>query len=200
MLLALLAGCSSAKRLHKKNTAIIAAKRSVDTYTFKTWPTSAESYEIRLAGVTETSCHLGPDFTVHYFTFPESGILAIYYGGHPQTVTERPTGQFRSAFGTTSSDWSLVRREGGFRAAAYIIEPEREDRPSYTWHLIVTADSENSVHAIVDQFQSFRMIPGANQRPGGGAFEQARGLTTSRRSYALLYKPAQGTQNSHPDR
>ena len=128
MLLTMLAGCSSTERLHKRNTAAIAAKRSGDIYTFKTWPTAADSYEIRLSGATETSCHLGPDFTVHYFTFPQSGSLAIYYGGHPQSETDRPSGRFRSAFGATSADWSLVRRTSDFRAAAYVTEAEREDR------------------------------------------------------------------------
>lgn len=169
MLLTMLAGCSSAERLHKSNTAAIEAKRSGDTYTFKTWPTAVDSYEIRLSGVTETSCHLGPDFTVHYFTFPQSGSLAIYYGGHPQSESDRPTGRFRSSFGTTSADWSLFRRTADFRATAYVPEPERkeEDGPTYTWHLIVIGDTEKAVHAIVDQLPTFHVIPGA-QKPKQG--------------------------------
>lgn len=165
MLLTLLGGCSSAERLHKRNTGAIAAKRSGDTYTFKTWPTAEDSYEIRLSGVTETSCHLGPDFTVHYFTFPQSGSLAIYYGGHPQSEAERPTGRFRSSFGTTSAEWSLFKRPADFRATAYVTEPEREDRPSYTWHLIIIGDTEKAVHGIVAQLPTFHMIPGAKQEP-----------------------------------
>lgn len=163
MLLTMLAGCSSTERLHKRNTAAIAAKRSGDIYTFKTWRTAPESYEIRLSGVTETSCHLGPDFTVHYFTFPQSGSLAIYYGGHPQSETDRPNGRFRSAFGATSANWSLVRRTSDFRATAYVTEAEQEDRPSHTWHLIVIGDTEKAVHAIVAQLPTFHMIPGTKE-------------------------------------
>lgn len=167
VLLTLLAGCSSAERLHKKNTAAIAAKRTGDVYTFKLRPTVEESYQIRLFGVTETTCHLGPDFTVHYFSFPQSGSLAIYFGGHPQSETDRPTGRFRSSFGDTSAAWSLFKRTTDFRATAYVPEPEREDQPIYTWHLIVIGDTEKAVHAIIDQLPSFHQIPGAKKPKQG---------------------------------
>ena len=165
ILLTVLAGCSSAERLNKRNIAAIAAKRSGDVYTFKLRPALEESYQIRLSGVTETSCHLGPDFTVHYFTFPQYGSLAIYYGGHPQSETDRPTGRFRSAFGNTSADWNIVRRASDVRATAYVTEPEQQDRPSYTWHLIVIGDTEKAVHAIVDQLPTFHLIPGSKPEP-----------------------------------
>ncbi|MDB6007385.1 MAG: hypothetical protein JWR15_4372 [Prosthecobacter sp.] len=163
MLLALLAGCSSkAQRLHKKDEATVAPRRFGDTYTFKIRPAAADTYEVRLAGVTETSCHLGPDFTVQYFTFAESGSLALYYGGHPQDETDRPTGRFRSSFGDKSAQWSFLKRTADFRATAYVTEPEQEDRPGYTWHLIVIADTEKEIHAIIDQLSTFHKIAGAS--------------------------------------
>ncbi len=161
MLLTLLAGCTSkAQRLHKKNEAAVAAKRSGDTYTFKIWPTADETYEVRLSGVTATSCNLGPDFTVHYFNFAKSGSLALYHGGHPMDETERPTEKFISSFGERSVQWSFFKRDAGFRATAYVTEPEQEDSPSYTWHLMVSADTEKEVHAIVDQLATFRRVRG----------------------------------------
>jgi hypothetical protein len=161
VLLTLLAGCSSkAQRLHKKEEAAVAPRRSGDIYTFKIRPAAADTYEVRLSGVTETSCHLGPDFTVHYFNFSKSGSLALYYGGHPMDETDRPTGRFRSSFGNQTAQWCLFKRTDDFRATAYVTEPEQEDRPSYTWHLMVSADTEKELHAIVDQLTTFRKVRG----------------------------------------
>ncbi len=167
VLLTIFAGCSSADRLHKKSIAAIAAKRTGDIYTFKLRPTLEESYQIQLSGVTETSCHLGPDFTVHYFSFPQSGSLAIYFGGHPQTETDRPTKRFRSSFGTTAAVWSLFKRTADFRATTYIPYSDSEGGPTYTWHLIVIANTEKAVHEIVDQLPTFHLISGAKKpKPG----------------------------------
>ncbi len=168
MLLTLLAGCTSKEqRLHKENEAAVASRRSGDTYTFKIWPTAADTYEVRLSGVTRTSCHLGPDFTVHYFIFAESGSLAIYHGGHPQDETDRPTGRFRSSFGDKSAQWSFFKGTTDFRATAYVTEPEQEDRPSYIWHLMVSGDTEKEVHAIVDQLATFHKVRGYQQLKEG---------------------------------
>ncbi len=159
MLLTLLAGCTSKEqRLHQENEAAVACKRSGDTCTFKIWPTAADTYEVRLPGVTKTACHLGPDFTVHYFNFAESGSLAIYHGGHPQDETDRPAGRFRALFGDKSAQWSFFKGTTNFRATAYVMEPEQEDRPSYVWHLMVSGNTEKEVHAIVDQLATFRKV------------------------------------------
>lgn len=156
MLLPLLAGCTSKmERQQKKDEAAIAPRRSGDIYTFKIRPAS-DTYELRLAGVTQTSAHLGPDFTVQYFTFALSGSLGIYHGGHPQDEEGRPMRRFSASFGKRSAKWSLFKEAEGFRASAYVLEPEREDSPTYIWHLMVSGKTEQEVHAIIQQLRTFR--------------------------------------------
>lgn len=159
MLLALLSACtSSTQRLQKERQAAIAARQSGDTYTFKVWPGAEVSHAVRLSGAPEADCMLGPDFTVHYFTWPQRGSLAIYHGGHPQDETDKPTGKLTARFGSKTARWSLFQKAEGFRATAYVTELDQDGEPSYTWHLMVHGQTEKEVRAIIAQLSTFHEV------------------------------------------
>lgn len=159
VLLALLAACTSPEqRLQKERQAAVAAHQSGDTYTFKVWPGAKVSHAVRLSGMPETDCVLGPDFTVHYFTWPQHGSLAIYHGGHPQDETDKPARKLTARFGGRSAHWSLFQKEQGFRATAYVAEPAQEDGPGYIWHLMVHGQTEKELRAIIAQLSTFHEV------------------------------------------
>lgn len=120
-------------------------------YTFKTWPDSKTTYNLSLQGVKDSSATLGPDFTVHYFSFDPDASLALYRGGHPQRSDDKATSRFRGTFGTTSTAWKVTKRDSDFRAEAYVPDGEHS-----VWHLIIIAPTEQRVREIAAQLHSFR--------------------------------------------
>jgi len=115
---------------------------------------------IRLKGVSKTSQHLGPDFTVHYFTFEDGGSLALYNGGHPQWDEEAdPDETFTAMFGRNKTKWRIERRDQDVRAESLVPETEFS-----FWHLIVVAPDTQVAKRIVDQTSTYQPI---NSEQGG---------------------------------
>ena len=166
MLLAMLAGCASAGRLHKRNTAAIAAKRSGDTYTFKTWPTAADLCRY---GCLELRRHHVISAPTSRFTISHFLSLVRWPFTTADILEERePMAHWTVQIGIRChlSRLEPCSEELGFSSRRIRDRArEREDRPSYTWHLIVIADTEKAVHAIVNQLPTFHVIPGAKQGP-----------------------------------
>jgi hypothetical protein len=147
--LCLIAGC--ARFDERAGEREITPRKVRDGYLFKTWPGSTTCYNLDLQGVTDTSAILGPDFSVHYFTFVPEASLALYNGGHPKSPNQTVDIRFNARFGTEFAEWSFDRRDQDCRAEAYIADGEHS-----FWHVMVIAPSEQRVREIIDQLSSFR--------------------------------------------
>jgi len=145
----LITGCAHPTQQHLERE--IAPRKAGANYRFKTWPGSTTSYMLCLQGVKATSATLGPDFSVHYFTFEPQASLALYNGGHPKKSDEKADSRFEARFGSKRAEWRLIRRDTDCRAEAYI-----PDGDGSFWHVIIIAPTEQRVREVVDQMDSFR--------------------------------------------
>ncbi len=144
----LLAGCAQLED-HRREREVTPQRVGGD-YIFKTWPGSTTIYALTLQGVNDASATLGPDFTVHYFTFVPDASLALYNGGHPRSGDENAANRFRALFGSKRTEWRLTRRETDFRAEAYIPDGDHS-----VWHVIVIAPTEQRVREVIGQLRTF---------------------------------------------
>ena len=144
----LLAGCAQLEDRRRERE--VTPQQVGDDYTFKTWPGSTTTYTLSLQGVKDSSVTLGPDFTVHYFTFDPDASLALYSGGHPRSSDEKASSHFRGSFGTKGTEWKVTKRDSDFRAEAYVPDGDHS-----VWHLIIIAPTEQRVREIAAQLRSF---------------------------------------------
>ena len=151
----LLAGCAQLEDRRRERE--VTPQRVGGDYTFKTWPGSKTTYTLSLQGVKDSSATLGPDFTVHYFSFDPEASLALYNGGHPRSSDDKATTRFRGAFGTKSTEWKVTKRDSGFRAEAYVPDGDHS-----VWHLIIIAPTEQRVREVAAQLRSFRQLEAAH--------------------------------------
>lgn len=144
----LLAGCAQLEDRRRERE--VRPQRVGSDYTFKTWPGSTTTYTLSLQGVNDSSATLGPDFTVHYFSFDPEASLALYNGGHPRISDDKATARFRGAFGTKDTEWKVTKRDSDFRADAYVPDGDHS-----VWHLIIIAPTEQRIREIAVQLRSF---------------------------------------------
>lgn len=144
----LLAGCAQIEDRRRERE--VTPKKVGGDYTFKTWPGSTTTYTLSLQGVKRSSATLGPDFTVHYFSFEPGAALALYSGGHPRSSDDKATRRFRGAFGTKGTEWKVRKRDSDFRAETYVPDGDHS-----VWHLIIIAPTEQRVREIAAQLRSF---------------------------------------------
>jgi len=119
-------------------------------YVFKTWPGSTTICALTLDDVMDASATLGPDFTVHYFTFGDKVSLALYNGGYPRLSNKRVITRFHAPFGSRNTEWKLTRPETDFRAEAYIPDGDHS-----VWHAITIAPTERRIREVIGQLRSF---------------------------------------------
>lgn len=147
---AALTNCSGLRQAREERS--IAPKANAGDYTFRTWPGSKTTYRLTLSNVVDTSAHLGPDFTVHYFTFTPTASLALYNGGHPMTRAEKPVSTFRAPVGTSPAKWTVTKRDSDYRAETYVAQDDHN-----VWHATVVAPTQERLHEIVAQLASLRV-------------------------------------------
>ena len=145
----LLSGCAQMEE-QRRECEVTPRKAGCD-YAFKTWPGSTTTYTITQQGVKDVSAKLGPDFTVHYFTFEPETSLALYNGALPQGADEKATIRFRASFGSKRVTWKMAKRKSGFRAEAYVPDGEQS-----IWHVIVIAPTEQRIREVIGQLMSMR--------------------------------------------
>ena len=153
--------CSSkSERLQKEQSKLIGIASAGDLHHWKDWPGTDSRCSIKLSHVTDTDAVLGPDFTVHYFSFAASSGLAIYRGGHPQTRKDKATSRFSSRFAGKTAQWEVYAREDGSLSAWAYVE-SRDEEMRLFWHLMINARSLERVKEIAKECESFRMTVGA---------------------------------------
>lgn len=192
----LLTGC--AQLADRRREREVTPQQVGGDFSFKTWPDSTTTYTLSLQGVKDSSATLGPDFTVHYFSFDPEASLALYSGGHPRSRDDKATSRFRGSFGTKSTEWKLTKRDSDFRAEAYVPDGDHS-----VWHLIIIAPTEQRVREISAQLRSFRQHEAPNAPStankalvptAGAALSAMLSVTLSRHPVSTLTPvPAVGT-------
>ena len=148
VLLFLTAGCTHLEQRSEEKE--IGPRKVGANYHFKTWPGSPTTYILNLSGVKTTSATLGPDFSVHYFSFEPEASLALYNGNNPKGREGKAESQFDLPFGKTRAQWSCSRRDAEVRAEAYVPAADHS-----VWHVIVIAPTEERVKEVIEQLGSF---------------------------------------------
>ena len=147
---AILSGCASIKQASDERK--VAATSVGDDFYFKTWPSSSVTRSLKLKDVSETSTHLGPDFTVHYFSFEEGAGVSLYNGGHSRWNEDaKVASAYQAPFGDNKTKWRIFTREKDVRAETLVSEAEFSH-----WHVTIIAPTRNRVESIIRQMSSFK--------------------------------------------
>lgn len=150
LLCVILSGCASLKEASDERK--VAAKAVGDHYYFKTWPSSPVIRALKLKDVSETSTHLGPDFTVHYFRFEEGSGVSLYNGGHPRWDEDAEVASvYQAPFGDKKTKWRIFMGENEVRAETLVSEAEFSH-----WHVTIIAPTRMRVESLIGQMSSFK--------------------------------------------